>query len=131
MKKLFFIIALCALEISNFAQGTINFANAGAGFAAQVTDTDGVSGLVGSAWEADLFWAPGVVTDSKLLTGLNQPATFSTVPTQAGFFFGGVRTVPTTPNVPVTIQVRVWDAASGGSWASAVITPGAKVGESI
>jgi len=126
MEKLIFTTALGFACISTFAQGTLNFANAGVGFAAKVTDTDGVTGLAGSAWEADLYWAPGTVTDSTLLTALNEPAIFSTIPIQAGFFFGDVRTIPTRPLVPVTVQVRVWDAASGISWAAAVLSPNAR-----
>src|SRR5579859_7323487 len=106
MKRLFLTAALGVVCVSAFAQGTLNFANAGVGFAARVTDTDGTTGLSGSAWEADLYWTPGVVTDSTLLTALNQPATFSTVPAQAGYFFGGVRTLPGTfTGETITAQV--------------------------
>jgi len=122
---------LLLLSASALAQGTIDCANLGVGLSAKVTDTDGVTGLVGSAWDADLFWAPGTISDSSLLTALNQPATFSTIPAEAGFFFGGTRTIPTLPHVPITIQVRVWDVASGSSWAAAVLNTGARVGESI
>src|SRR5882724_2151779 len=131
MKKLIFTTALEFACVSAFAQGTLVFANAGVGFTAQVTDTDGTTGLLGSAWSADLYWAPGVVTDSTLLTALNQPTTFSPVPAQAGYFSGGERTIPTQPDVPTTVQVRVWATASGNSWAAAAATPGARVGESI
>jgi hypothetical protein len=116
--------------ISAFSQGTLNFANAGPGFQAKVTDTAGVA-LSGSAWSADLYWNAGVVTDSTLLEALGAPATFSTIPSQAGFFFGGARTVPTAPHVPITVQVRVWETASGSSWLQASTTPGAQIGESV
>jgi PEP-CTERM motif-containing protein len=112
MKKLIFTTALGFACITTFAQGTLNFANAGVGLQAKVTDTDGVTGLAGSVAEADLYWAPGVVTDSTLLIALGAPTFFSTVPSQAGFFFGGPRTIPTAPGV-ITAQVRVWDTASG------------------
>jgi hypothetical protein len=130
MKTLFLTASLGMVWVSSFAQGTLVFANAGSGFIARVYDTDGVTGLAGSAWSADLYWAPGVVTDSTLLTALNQPTTFSTVPLQAGLFFAGVRTIPTQHDVPITVQVRVWDTTSGSSWSVAVATPGARVGES-
>lgn len=138
MKRLFLTAALGVVcVVPAFAQwelgGSLNFANVGVGFQAKVTDTDGVTGLSGSAWSADLYWAAGTVTDSTVLTALNEPATFSTVPLQAGYFFGGVRTVPLVPlgNGLITAQVRVWDTASGNSWATAAMTPGARVGESI
>src|SRR5579859_1056868 len=131
MKAVFLTAALGMVCVSGFAQGTVNFANAGSGYIARVYDTDGTTGLAGGAWSADLYWAPGVVTDSTLLSALNEPTTFSTVPLQAGLFFAGVRTIPTQPDVPITVQVRVWDTASGTSWAAAAATPGARVGESI
>lgn len=107
MKKFVFALGIGAACATAVGQGTLNFANGGPGLEAKVTDSAGV-GLAGSGWNADLWWAPGVVTDSTLLTELGQPAIFSTVPSQAGFFFGGPRTIPTTPGV-ITAQVRVWD----------------------
>lgn len=131
MKKLILTAALGVACVSAFAQGTLNFANAGVGYQAKVTDSTTGLGLSGAAWSADLFWGAGNVTDSTLLTALNAPATFSTVPAQAGFFFGGPRTINTAPGVPITVQVRVWDTASGSTWAQAVTAPGVKVGESV
>src|SRR5579859_6062683 len=131
MNRLSLTTALGVVCLSSFAQGTVNFANGGAGLIARVYDTDGVTGLLGSAWSADLFWAAGVVTDSTLLNPLNQPATFSTVPIQAGLFFGGPRTVPTPGGLQITAQVRVWDTASGSSWAAASTVTGARIGESL
>ena|SRR5436190_6089190 len=107
MKEVLLMLNFWVACFTTFGQGTLNFANAGPGLQAKVTNSDGV-GLVGSGWMADLYWAPGVVTDSKLLMALNQPAIFSTMPSQAGFFFGGPRTIPTAPGV-ITAQVRVWD----------------------
>jgi hypothetical protein len=131
MKRLFLTAALGVVCVSASGQGSLNFANGGVGVIARVYDTDGVTGLAGSAWSADLYWALGVVTDSTLLTPLNQPATFSTVPVQAGLFFGGPRTVPTPGGLEITAQVRVWDTASGSSWAAASTVSGARIGESI
>jgi hypothetical protein len=111
MKGLFLTAALGAVCVSTFGQGTLNFANAGVGLQAKITNTDG-TGLSGNAWTVDLFWARGVVTDSASLIALGAPTFFSTVPSQAGFFFGGPRTIPTAPGV-ITAQLRVWDTASG------------------
>ena len=131
MNKLFLTAVLGVVCVSAFGQGTLNFANAAPGLQAQVTDTDGVTGLSGSAWSADLYWAPGTVSDSTILVALNQPTTFSMV--NAGYFFGQTRTVPLVPLGfgVITAQVRVWDTASGNSWAQAAATQGARVGESI
>jgi len=116
--------------VSGFAQGTFNFANSGVGWQAKVFDTDGVTGLAGSAWKADLYWFPGLMDgDTLKLAPLNEPATFSTVPSEAGLFFGGQRTNPAGFPI-ITAQVRVWDTASGASYAIAAATPGARVGES-
>jgi hypothetical protein len=133
MKKPFLTAALGVTCISAFAQGTLDFANAGPGYHAQVTDTDGVTGLAGSAWEADLYWVPGTVTDSTLLLPLNQPATFSTNPVLAGYFFGGnERKIPGADALStITAQIRVWDTASGSSWVQASTKNGARIGESI
>lgn len=132
MKGLFLTAALGAVCVSAFAQGTLYFGNNWApGAAAQVFNVDGVTPLSGSAWSADLYWASGTVTDSTLLTALNQPATFATGPL-AGYFFGGTETIPGAPGGSlITAQVRVWDTASGNSWAQAAATPLARVGESI
>jgi hypothetical protein len=131
MKGLFFASTLGAVVcVSAFAQGTLDFANSGPNHMAGVYDTDGVTGLSGSAWSADLYWAPGIILNTAELTALNQPATFSTV--ESGFFFGGTRTIPgTVPGETITAQVRVWDSAAGSSWAEASKVNGARSGESI
>jgi hypothetical protein len=132
MKRLLLTAVLGVVHALVFAQGTINFANGGPGLVAMVYDTDGATPLVGSAWSADLYWAPGVITDSTLLSALNQPATFSTVPQSAGLFFGGARTIlGAAPGTTITAQIRVWDTASGGSWAAASAVNGARIGESV
>jgi hypothetical protein len=69
------------------------------------------------------------------LNPLGLPANFSTVAAQAGLFFGGPRTVPLTPlgTGVITAQIRVWDTASGSSYAAALASgnPNTLVGESI
>ena len=107
--------------MSAFGQGTLNFANGGSGLVAGVyTDWTMTTGLAGSAWSADLYWAPGVIQNSIALTALGQPATFSTVASQAGFFFGGPRTIPgLAGGTTITPQVRVWATSLGSSWATA------------
>src|SRR5579859_3837761 len=95
MRRLFITIMLGVGCVSSFGQGTLNFANAAVGgLNAQVKEMDGVTPLAGTGWEADLYWAAGVVTDSTLLLALNAPASFSAVPAQAGYFIGGPRTIP-------------------------------------
>jgi hypothetical protein len=120
MKRLFLTAALGVVCIPAFAQGTLNFANSGLGLVARVYDTDGTTGLAGSAWSADLYWASGIVANSSSLMALSLPATFSTMASQAGLFFGGPRTIPgAAGGTTITAQVRVWNTALGSSWATA------------
>lgn len=132
MKKLILTVALGVASVAAFAQGTLNFANGGSGLVARVYQTDGTTGLAGGAWSADLYWGLGVIANSTGLAALNLPATFSTVAAQAGLFFGGPRTIPgAAANAVITAQIRVWDTAAGSSYAAALTSPGALVGESI
>src|SRR5690242_12252168 len=110
MKGFMITMGICIACVTAAGQGTLNFANGGPGLQAKVTDSNG-AGLSGYGWSADLYWAPGVVTDSTLLMALFEPAYFSTVISQAGFFFGGPRTIPTAPGV-ITARVRLRDTVS-------------------
>ena len=127
MRRVFLTALAAMICMSALPQGMVIFSNWGAGANAPVFDTDGTTKL-GSAFEADLYWAPGTVTDSTLLTALNQPAVFGLGPPGSGYFTGGVRNIPYVGIV--TAQVRVWDIASGGSWEQASTVPNARIGES-
>ncbi|HTL57802.1 MAG TPA: PEP-CTERM sorting domain-containing protein [Candidatus Limnocylindrales bacterium] len=130
MKK---VILTCALGVvchAGFAQGQLNFANFGAGANAPVYDTDGTTKLAGSVFAADLYWAPGVVTDSTVLTALGQPASF----VSSGYFLGGTRTIPGQPGgATITGQVRIWDVTDGGTWEAVFASgsPTARLGVSV
>jgi hypothetical protein len=78
MKTRILLIVLSLACVCAFAQGQLNFANFGAGANAAAFDTDQVTKLAGNAFQADLYWAPGTVTDSSVLTALGQPALTST-----------------------------------------------------
>jgi len=127
MKKLILTVALGVACASAFAQGQLNFANFGAGANAPWYDTDGTTKLAGTAFQADLWWGPGTVTDSKTLTELGQPANFAS----SGYFLGGSRTINGQTGT-ITGQVRVWDTADGSSYAAVLASgsPTARVGES-
>ena len=117
--------------VSSLAQGTLNFANSAAGWQAKVYDTDGVTPLTGTNFSAQLCWVAAVgVTDSTVLAPLNPPVTFSSVPSEAGLFFGGPRTIPVAPGTTITAQIRVWENICGPSWSSAMDVFGARIGES-
>jgi len=132
MKWVILTATLGVAWISAFAQGTLNFANLAAGLDAPVFRGLDNTPLSGSAWSADLFWAAGVVSNPNLLTELGQPAGFSTIPSQAGFFFGGPRTIPgAAGNSVITAQVRVWGNSLGATWEQAVQTQSLDLGESV
>jgi hypothetical protein len=132
MKRLVFLTVVSAATVSATGQGTLNFSNSGPGLNAPVFDSDGVTGLQGPMWMADLYWAGGSVKDSSLLTDLGQPANFSTVPSEAGLFFGGPRTINGLGgSSTITAQIRVWNAVDGSGWLQASQNPSAMIGESM
>ena len=127
MKKLILTVALGIACVSAFAQGQLNFANFGAGANAPIYDSDTTTKLAGSTWQADLYWAPGTVTDSNMLNPLGAPANFAS----SGYCLGGSRTITgQAGGTTITGQVRVWNTANGSTWGNAATTPGAHVGES-
>jgi hypothetical protein len=129
MKRITLTMALGAVSLSVFGQGTLDFANGAPGLNAPVMDSDGTK-LSGSRWAADLYWAPGTVTDSTVLMALGAPASFSAM--APGYFFGGSRTIPGQGNgAVITAQIRVWDVTQGGTWPFVWAVPGGHVGESV
>ena len=125
MKRLTLTTALILTSASAFAQGTFAFQNLGLGANAPVYSWDGTTKL-GNTFEADLYWAPGTVTQSSALTALNQPVFFS----GSGYFFGGIRTLPGTTAETITAQVRVWEGTRAPSWIYATTVPNAQPAES-
>lgn len=130
MKKLILTLALGMACVSAFAQGTLIFGNANAQVNAKVTDLATGLGLGGTGWIAQLWYGPAGSTESSLI-GHATTATFSTTAAQAGYFFGGARTIATIPvgSVAVT-QVRVWNAAAGADWLTASASASGIVGRS-
>jgi hypothetical protein len=111
MKKFATIaISLWASAVVSHAQGTINFANAGAGFLAQV-HIDTITGplVTSTSYMAQLL----LVGAGNSLTAIGAPAPFlgSGGP---GFFNGGVVDSGLSPaGATGTFQVFAWDGASG------------------
>jgi hypothetical protein len=115
MKTASFVVALLWNTCSALAQGSLLFANAAPGLNAPITDGFG-NRLNGPGFTANLYFAPGVVTDSGSLFALGQPASFWT----NGYFVGGERTIPAVAGGGViTAQVRVWNAAFA-TWSDAL-----------
>jgi hypothetical protein len=125
MKKLLILAVSVAATIGALAQGTVNFANAGAGgLNARIFGTDGTTALAGTGYIAQL-WAGASAGSMNPIT---PTVTFGTG-ANAGYFFGGSRTIPTVPaGSPAFFQVRVWEAAAGASWDVASVRNGAQVG---
>ena len=120
MKKLILTLALGVACVSAFAQGTLNFANVGTGgLNAPVSEVGTSVKLAGTAWIAQLWYGPAGATEGSLIAHPTT-ATFSTTAAQAGYFFGGARTIDTIAVGSVAVvQVRVWNAAAGSTWALA------------
>ena len=121
MKKLILTLALSVACVAAFAQGTLNFANVGTGgLNAPVTEVGTGVKLAGTAWIAQLWYGPAGTTDAGLLVAHPTTATFSTIAAQAGYFTGGARTIDTIAGgTAAVLQVRVWNAAAGATWAAA------------
>lgn len=131
MKKLVLTLALGMACASALAQGTLNFANAGVGVNAPVymLETTGVK-LAGGDYLAQL-WAGDSAAN---LAAVGPTATFATG-AQAGYFTaatgGGVRTIDgIAGGSDAVVQVRVWNAAAGATWAAASVNPIGFIGTS-
>ena len=95
-----------------FSQGTINFSNGASGVNAPVFGVNSLSSpfkLEGAGYVVQLYAGP-VGTSWNSLTSITPTATFGTG-LAAGYFFGGIVTVPNVPTgSPAAYQVRVWTA---------------------
>jgi len=116
MKKIA-LLATClwATAVVSYAQGTVNFSNAGGTFASPVYQADGTTKLSGSTYMAELLAGP----DASSLAVVGAAAPFLTGG-GAGFFNGGVITIATVvPGATGTFQVRAWSTAAGATFAAA------------
>lgn len=127
MKKLALITLTAGLAGSMFAQGTVNFGNAGVGTA--VSNILSLTALpAGTSFKVALYYLPDTgttpVTADFQANGILLPsAGFSA----AGLFVGGVRTTPTTTlgGGAAWFQVRAWETAFGDTYEAAVNNPNA------
>jgi len=112
MKTTIVIVLACVCTSSfSHAQGTVNFANAGAGINAPVhIDTIGGT-LAGAGYMAQLFLVEG----GGSLTPVGNVATFVGA-AAPGYFNGGVVTVnQVAPGVSATFQAFGWDSSLGAT----------------
>lgn len=118
MKRIGLLVFFGAV-MACFPQGTVNFANLAPGVNAPFCDANNVP--LGNGYLAQLYAGPAGTVNPSLLTpdGISGgPATFGS-PTP-GYFQGGNRVIASVPaGNTVTLQVRVWAAATGSSWETA------------
>ena len=110
--KMSTLVATFSLSCTvSMGQGTLIFANFGGGVNAPITSWDGK--FAGSDFMADLWLAPGMVTDSAQLVELGRPASFS----GQGIFLGGVQKIPEAAGgTVITAQVRAWHTTPECVW---------------
>jgi hypothetical protein len=107
MKKLAILVVFLTAGVGSYGQGTVQFANLGAGINAQVHIDDLGGALAGTSYLAQL-----VLVNGTSLTPVGNVASF----VGNGYFNGGVVTVPgVAPGANGTFQVFAWDGASGSA----------------
>jgi len=111
MKKLAILTGCLLVSAMAVAQGTVNFANLGAGVAAPITNA------AGDPCQGTDYWAQLYAVVDSSLAPVGDPVNFH--PTVAGTFLGGTRTIPgVTATTDATVQVRVW-SSNYSSWDAA------------
>jgi hypothetical protein len=112
------ILCFMSLVSCVWAQGSITFKNYGYTPRYPILDADGVTGLSGSAYAADLYYG-AVGADPATFTSLGLAVPFLTG-TGAGYFNGGDQIIPDfAGGTSVQVQIRAWRVADGASWAVA------------
>jgi hypothetical protein len=108
-----------------FAQGTVNFWNTGA-YVTQadrlVRDSTG-NLLVGTNYLVQLYYGDPGSLEAQLVSVDSAPRTFRQLTTSSpGTWIGATRTLNGfTAGQEVSLQVRVWDVATGSTWEQAMI----------
>jgi len=125
MKKILLAAACVAATIGALAQGTVNFSNlpgAIGGAGAPIHDTDGTTGLAGTAFFAQLYAGP----DAGSLAPIGAAVNFRTG-AGAGFVTAAdlSRAIATVaPGATAQVQVRAWRASDGATYDAAVAAGG-------
>jgi len=101
------LLASSLLGLAAYAQGTLNFVNAGGGVNAPIYMNDGTT-KVGTGFTAELFAGTSAANMvSVAQTGFPSGA-------GAGYFQGGVVTLASiAPGATATLQLKVWATSSG------------------
>jgi len=111
MKKIATLVVSLLAAVGTYAQGTVNFANAGAGINAPVhIDTIGGS-LAGTGYMAQLL----VDTGGGVFAAVGSAANFIGA-AAPGYFNGGVITVAqVAPGANGTFEAFAWDSSTGNT----------------
>ena len=113
------------VNVTEYAGGTVNFANLFGTVPAYVYDVDGTTKLDGSAYLAQLYAG----TNETTLLPVGGAVPFMSG-NWAGLFLGGTRHIPSVPPGGIaTVQVRAWEAAGGPTFEECV-SIGGKAGVS-
>lgn len=121
MKKLLFAAAAMMVAVAVHGQGQVNFSNRQTGGPdAPITAADGSTRLAGATFLAQLYGGPqGTAAGSLTAQGATAPFQSATL---AGYFFGNARSITGVAGGSVaTLQVRVWDSATGATWETASV----------
>jgi hypothetical protein len=107
-----------------YGQGTVNFANAGAGLNAPTFLSDGTTRLAGAQYQAEILAGP----DAGSLTPRGTTAYLTGG--GAGIFNGGVLTLTGIPGgTAAFIQIRAWNTTAGATYALALAAGQAGMGD--
>jgi hypothetical protein len=112
------VCALCLFVLLSIvaarAQGTVWFQNIGPGFNAPVFESDGLTPLSGTQFMAELLGGPSANNLASIATTGFLTGAF------AGYFNGFEQTINSVaPNAMASVEVRVWNTASGSSFLQA------------
>lgn len=118
MNKLVAVLFVCALgSLAADAQGTVNFQNIAPNLNVPVLLSDGTT-KAGVGYSAALLAGPTATSLSQIAT------TPLLTGAQAGYFLGGVQSIPTVPGGGTAfILIEVWNSAMYPSFAAAQVSP--------
>lgn len=115
MKKLLIAAAVLVSVLGAQAQGTIDYGSQ----ANPIFNTDGTTGLSGTGFMTQLYWAPSA---TGTYTAIGNPVSFFTGG-GAGFWNPGNQGVLTVTGQPggtvVSVVARAWDVATGATYDAA------------
>ena len=99
-------------------QGEITFSNGALGVNAPISDASGNPIIGPGPYIADLFWSPNTNAAMDILSAAGAETGFSSNSMNGGGYFFGLVTLP-VGEIPVVVQVRVWDTNYGTTYYSA------------